>query len=145
MKRWNNDGFTMIEMLLSFSIFCLIATLIPLFFRIILDDYSLEGRIQWMEWEVFVNQLHKEIKLSDRVEIVNKDLKIWIDDEIVTVQKYNDVLRRRVNMTGHEVILQNVQSVQFTKGEDFVQIEVTDTFGRTNKRKLYSFTGWEFD
>lgn len=132
-------------MLLSFSIFCLIATFIPLLFRMILDDYSLDGRIQWMEWEVFINQLNKEIKLSDQVEVVGSDLMIWINDEMVTIQKYNKMIRRKVDMKGHEVMLQNVDSVRFTKGENYIDIEVTDTFGRTNKRKLYSFTGWEFE
>ncbi|WP_449621330.1 competence type IV pilus minor pilin ComGF [Robertmurraya sp. Marseille-Q9965] len=138
-KGLSEQGFTMLEMLFAFSIFCIISTFLPLMFQIILSSHSMEARIQNMEWELFVNQLKKEIQAGQSVEVVNGQLKIVNGEDTSTFQKYQDILRKIVNGTGHEVVLQNVKSVSFSKSEQSVLIVVETSFNQTKKATIFSF------
>lgn len=129
----------MLEMLFAFSIFCIISTFLPLMFQIIFSSHSMEARIQNMEWELFVNQLKKEIQAGQSVEVVNGQLKIVNGEDTSTFQKYQDILRKIVNGTGHEVVLQNVKSVSFSKSEQSVLIVVETSFNQTKKATIFSF------
>lgn len=133
----------MLEMLFSFSVFCLVASFLPLAFSILFQTHSIDVRIQKMEWELFVNQLKKEIQSGDDVEVVNGQLVIVDGEERITIQKYNDLLRRLVNMRGHEVVLQNVQSVHFEKNARSVTITVDDLYGYTHTATVFSFIDWD--
>lgn len=139
MNELNNKGFTMLEMLFSFSIFCMVAAFLPLMFNLLFHNQSIEGRIQDMEWGLFVNQLKKEIQASDYVNIVNGELTIINGEETVTFQKYQNVLRRRVNGKGHEVVLQNVKEIYFQNLGKFFQIQVINLFEQKNEVVIYPF------
>lgn len=141
MKRLKNNtkGFTMLEMLFSFTLFCVFASFLPLLFQILFDDHSIEARIQTMEWEVFVNQIKKEIQASDDVNVVNDQLVLSDGEEKITFQKYNSQIRRLVNMKGHEIALQNVASVRFEKRRRTVSITVVDIYEHTNVATIYPF------
>lgn len=129
----------MLEMLFAFSIFCVVSTFLPLMFQIIFNDHSIETRIQNMEWELFVNQLKKEIQAGESVEIVNGQLRIMNGGDLSTYQKYQEILRKQVNGTGYEVALQNVKSVAFTKNVQSVTIVVETSFNQTKKATIFSF------
>lgn len=138
-KGLNEHGFTMLEMLFAFSIFCVISTFLPIMFQIIFSSHSMEARIQNMEWELFVNQFKKEIQAGESVEVVNGQLRIINGVDRSTFQKYQDILRKQVNGTGHEVVLQNVKSVSFSKNGQSVAIVVETIFNQTKTATIFSF------
>lgn len=129
----------MLEMLFSFSVFCMVASFLPLMFNIVFHNQSIDGRIQEMEWALFVNQLKKEIQASDFVDVVNGELALINGEEVVTFQKYNALLRRRVNGKGHEVVLQNVKNIRFQKIGKAIHIEVVNNFEHRNEVVIYPF------
>ncbi|MEK4147348.1 MULTISPECIES: competence type IV pilus minor pilin ComGF [Robertmurraya] len=135
----SESGFTMLEMLFSFSIFCLMISFLPLLFQIIFYDHAVEARIQKMEWELFISQTKKDIQSSDHVEVVNGELILIKGEESISYQKYQNVLRKQVNRKGHEVVLQNVASVTFSKEENAITIEVKDLFHHFNQATIFSF------
>lgn len=140
-KQLNNSmkGFTMLEMLFSFTLFCLFTSFLPPLFQILFADHSIEARIQRMEWEVFVSQIKKEIQTSDDINIVNSQLVLLDGEEMITFQKYGSQIRRLVNMRGHEIVLQNVASVQFEKRGRNVSITVVDIYEHSNMTTIYPF------
>lgn len=144
-KISNHKGFTMLEMLFSFSIFCLIASLLPIMFQILFDNYSIESRIQKMEWELFVSQLKKEIQSSDFVDVMNGELILRDGEETISYQSFQRVIRRRVDGKGHEVVLQNVETVSFSKKDSKVSVEVKDTLGVGHLAVIHYFLYKQFD
>jgi competence protein ComGF len=144
-KISNHKGFTMLEMLFSFSIFCLIASLLPIMFQILFDGDSIESRIQKMEWELFISQLKKEIQSSDFVAVINGELTLTDGEETISYQPYQKVVRRRVDGKGHEVVLQNVETVSFSKKDSQVSVEVKDAFGVGHVAVIHYFLYKQFD
>ena len=63
-KALNNKGFTIVEMIISFSAFLFIVSFIPLSFRFLYQDGFVEERLQRMEWEVFIGQAKKENRMG---------------------------------------------------------------------------------
>lgn len=144
-RRLNSSGFTMIEMLLSFAIFCLLASFIPIFFNILFHQGFTDERIQRMEWELFFSQLKKEVQRSDFAEVRNNQLVLTEDEDIVSFQKLGMNLRRQVNYRGNEVVLQNVESICFEMAGQKVLIEAVDTNENTYKASVYLFIRKEID
>ncbi len=144
MNGLNNKGFTMLEMLFSFSIFCMVASFLPLFFTILFSQNSIDARIQQMEWELFINQLKKEVQASEFSDVVNGDLTLLYGEEIIVYQQYKNLVRRRVDAKGHEVVLQNVQEIRFEKRNHAIWIEVNNIFGQRESRAIHMFIGDEF-
>lgn len=129
----------MLEMLYAFSIFLLIVAFIPLSFKFLFQNERFEARTQTMEWNVFINQLKKEVRLSDDVAVLSGRLILQKNGQEVLYEKYRTSIRRRVNFTGHEVVLQQIDSVQFNKLKDGVMITVEDMFNQSYSAKVYSY------
>lgn len=138
-KCLSERGFTMLEMLFSFSIFCLIASFLPLMFTIMFNYESVEGSIQKMEWELFVSQLKKEVQSSDTAEVVNGELTLFHGTQKTSFQQYRNLMRRRVDDRGHEVVLQNVEQVIFEKKGSSISVEVNDRFGKNHHATIFLF------
>ncbi len=144
-KRLNNSGFTMAEMLLSLSLFCLLASLFPLFVAMILHQEPAKERIQHMEWELFLSQLKKEVHGCDFVVVANHRLVLAKDGEQISFQKIGQQLRRQKNFQGNEIVLQNLQSVNFHAKGKKVTVEAVDVYGNVKSAEIYLFAGQEDD
>jgi competence protein ComGF len=138
----NEKAFTLIEVLIAFTIFTTIIFFITPVFQMILTSKDSEASLQAMEWEVFSSQLKKEIRLSTRAEVVSNRLFLTKDIETIQYEKYGTNLRRRVNSTGHEIILQNVSQYSFTIGNNAVKVSVTDVWGKEYSVTAFSLVNW---
>ncbi len=137
----NEQAFTLVEMLVSFFIFTSIVFLISPVFQL-MPGKNLEGRIQELEWDVFCSQMKKEIRLSTGARVSGNSLILTEDVGTVIYEKYENVLRRRVNSTGHEVLLQNVTNVNFTLLKNSIYVSVKDLQGIDYNITVYSFLNW---
>ncbi|MBV7507465.1 ComGF family competence protein [Bacillus sp. sid0103] len=126
----SDHAFTLIEVLISFSIFTMIIFFMMPVFQIILTNNDTEATIQAMEWTIFSSQIKKEIRLSTRAEVISNRLILTKDTETIQYEKYGTNLRRRVNSTGHEILLQNVSQHSFAILNNAIKIDVTDLWGR---------------
>lgn len=138
----NEKAFTLIEVLIALAIFSTISFFISPIFQIILDDKGSKAELQAMEWDVFCSQIKKEIRLSSRAEVVSGRLILTKDTEVVQYEKYGSNLRRRVNSTGHEIILQNVSNYSFSIANNAVKVTVTDIWGKEYSLTAYGFVNW---
>jgi competence protein ComGF len=126
----NNQAFTLVETLFAFSIFTMMIFFISPVFHIILNNTDLKERLQIMEWEVFCSQIKKEIRMSKNAEVVAGNLILTKDTQTVIYEKYNTALRRRVNNSGHEILLQNVSIVTFTLINHAISVYIKSLSGR---------------
>jgi competence protein ComGF len=137
--NFGNKGFTLVEALLGLSAFCLLASLLPIFFQVLNNINHGNSRLHAMEWEVFSNQIKKEIRMSQRINPQVNKLFLTKDTDIILYEQFGTNLRRRVNLSGNEILLQNVKSVRFESIKNGVIVEVENSW----KRK-YSFTARVF-
>lgn len=140
--RSNEKAFTLLEVLFAFSIFTIIIFFITPVFQIILNNKGSQAELQAMEWQIFCNQIKKEIRLSNRAEVISGRLILTKDTETVQYEKYGSNLRRRVNSTGHEIILQNVSQFSFTILNNAVKVIVTDILGKEYSVTIYPLINW---
>jgi len=141
-KRLNNRGFTLLEMLIALSLFMIIAaSMVPLL-KIMHENAETSRRISDMEWEVFCSQSKKEIRMSTKVNVLNNKLVLENSFGTVIYEMYGDKLRRRVNFSGHEVILQNVNGVAFEKLKSTLTISAEDLDGNVRKVSVTPFLSW---
>ncbi|WP_244671124.1 MULTISPECIES: competence type IV pilus minor pilin ComGF [Bacillaceae] len=142
-KYFNNNGFTMLEMLFAFSIFLMIVTFLPVSFNFLFQDWKMEARTQRLEWHVFINQLKKEIRLADSADISPVSIVLTIDGKSVIYEKYGSNLRRRVDMKGHEIVLQKLDRITFSSINGGIVINVSDSFDQEHSACLYYLRNME--
>jgi competence protein ComGF len=138
----NEKAFTLIEVLITLSIFMTITFFMTPMFQLVLNFKDADTSLQAMEWEVFSSQIKKEIRLSTRAEVVSNRLYLTKDIETIQYEKYGTNLRRRVNSTGHEIILQNVSQYSFTTGNNAVKVTVIDLWGKEYSVTAFSIVNW---
>lgn len=107
-------------------------------FKVISVNENIDERKQKIEWLVFIQQLKKEVRIAEEVSLDNRgELMLLIDNQFISYEKYGDKLRRRVNGTGHEVVLQKLQSVQFEVTEDNMTIVYRNIFQKEYRSSFY--------
>jgi competence protein ComGF len=141
-KYLNEHAFTLIETLFAFSIFIMLIFFISPIFQVMLNNKDLNERLQVMEWDVFSSQIKKEIRMSQRVQVIDGNLELTKNSQIILYEKYNNLIRRRVNNTGHEVLLQNIAEVNFTLLNQGVRITVKSLVGKIYSLSIYAFFDW---
>jgi competence protein ComGF len=110
--------------------------------QIILDNKDSNGRLQNMEWDVFCSQIKREIRISTKAEVISGTLVLTLNNEKISYEKYGSNIRRRVNSTGHETILQNVSLVTFTRINNSVEIFVKDVWEKEYSVVVQSYIEW---
>ncbi|WP_257009158.1 competence type IV pilus minor pilin ComGF [Bacillus sp. 7884-1] len=142
MRYPNEKAFTLLEVLFAFSIFTTIVFFMFPVFQIISDNKDSNGRLQAMEWDVFCSQIKKEIHISSKAEVISGNLVLTLNNEKILYEKYGSNIRKRVNSTGHETLLQNVSLVTFTRIKNSVKITVKDVWEREYSVVVHSYIEW---
>ncbi|MGG1679837.1 competence type IV pilus minor pilin ComGF [Neobacillus sp. NRS-1170] len=138
----NDKAFTLIEVLIALSIFSVLAFFMMPIFQILLNSNDSKAELQTMEWEVFCSQIKKEIRLSTKAQVISGRLILTKDADTIQYEKYDSDLRRRVNSTGHEILLQNVAQYSFTIQNNSVKVTVKDLSGKDYSVIAYSLVTW---
>ncbi|WP_428909099.1 competence type IV pilus minor pilin ComGF [Niallia sp. Krafla_26] len=134
LSLFSNKGFTLVEMLVAFSIFLIIASFIPLSIKMMIQNEIVDERLQRMEWEVFISQVKKEVRMSDTITINHNRLLLNSNGKNIIYEQYGPSIRRRVDLKGHEIYLQNIKSVTFEKLNQGVKISVQDIYDQNESK-----------
>lgn len=130
MKMGNEKGFTLLEALVSFSVVLIITAFLPILFQTIHTFVKEEKGIHPLELEVFNQQAKMEIRTAKSVTTTGKVLTIRNrNNQSITYEKYQGNIRRRVNGTGHEIMLQNVKDVVFVQARNGAILFITGDEG----------------
>ncbi|MCM3586353.1 ComGF family competence protein [Mesobacillus maritimus] len=135
----NEKGFTLAEMLISFMVFCMLMSFFPPAMKLLLNFNSIDQSIQRLEWEVFHSQVKKEVRSASIITVERDKVLLQLNNDTILYEKYGSNLRRRVNFAGHEILLQNVKTVNFEKVAKGFQIHIQDVHNTT-----YSGTVWSY-
>ncbi|MGG1400582.1 competence type IV pilus minor pilin ComGF [Bacillus salipaludis] len=138
----NEKAFTLIESLFALAIFSILVFFMAPLMQIILNSKATQGEDQPLEWEVFSSQLKREVRSYMKVEVLSGRLFLTKDAETIQYERYGTNLRRRVNSTGNEIVLQNVSEVVFVLLNNAVKVTVKDTWGKQYSIVIYSFINW---
>lgn len=134
----HEEGFTLIEVLLSLSIVSLCVVLLSFFTS---QSKSLQERIntdRQIEWHLFLNQAEYELEGSYKVSVNLDSMTVEKENdqghkETIKYQKYLSLLRRQVGGEGHQPLLTDLKSLQFKTKENKVIITV-----KFNNEETYS-------
>ncbi|WP_297991007.1 competence type IV pilus minor pilin ComGF [Anoxybacillus sp.] len=124
MKK-REKGFTLIEVLMSLAAFFIILSLLVTLFHLASNHTIKHGKFHYFEWLVFIQQAKMEVRESKDVRIYGTAIQFdkWTGER-VTYEKYGTLIRRRVNATGHEIMLQFIQHVRYEKEQGGIRIHV---------------------
>ncbi|TYS87552.1 hypothetical protein FZC88_16305 [Rossellomorea aquimaris] len=139
-QRLNNNGFTLIEVLLSFTVFCMISLCIPLImkgFSTIKNDMVPP---HYYEWNLFNESLRNEIWRGESIVITPDKISFLVSGESISYEKYNQSIRRRVNNQGHEVVLQSVDSFSFASIIQGVHMDLEFVGGEKVEGEFFYFS-----
>ncbi|MRH43136.1 hypothetical protein GH741_10640 [Aquibacillus halophilus] len=136
MDSRNNKGFTLVSLLLSLSIIFITLPLLPFILNSI-EQESYYEEISIRQFFHFVNvEFHSAVSYSTVNSIVNIQKG---NGEIVTIEKYQSLVRRRVAGQGHEVLVRDIKEFLIKPISNGIKIEVTTLEGDTYE-KTFSFT-----
>lgn len=131
----NNEGYTLLEMLIALSIYLFIATFLvkamPLLKHYLFSDHDRQ-----MEWEVFLNQAKMEIRSSETLWIEKGKVYLLNDGRTIQYEQYGTMIRRRVNGEGHEPLLLNVKDVAFIVDGKWLEIRAQFSTGKTFNERI---------
>lgn len=137
MKK-NEVGMTMIEMLITLSIFLIIASIMPSVFS--LWKKGNETAIIYEELTLFFAQLQTDSRGYLDFWTNESHTIIYFSNgdasDLIQYEQYQDKIRRRVNRTGHEVFLQGVQAFHVEESSIGLFIQVTSVDGTIHEKKL---------
>jgi competence protein ComGF len=133
-REQGNDesGFTILEVLVSFAILLMVVMMVPSILRLA----QINNEIPSYEIDVFIQQASVDIRKSKELRIEN-DLELLMPNgDIVMIEQYKDMIRRRVNESGHEVFLQNVKQVSYRLENRGVTLFITDLDGNVYASRI---------
>lgn len=137
MKKFKRErGFTLIETLFALFVFIMMSSLILQMFLIISPAQSKAKSLNMMEWELFLLNIKREVKMSSSSQVNHNQLRLMINDQVILIEQYQHLLRRRVDDKGHEVMLQGVKSFRVHQEDSFIVVTVKDESNRVYSEKI---------
>ena len=138
MERNWCSGFTLVEVLVAFSFLLIIISLFPLMIKSIPIIKNSNVDLRPFEIQIFFNQLSMEVREAKEISINGTTLVLVKSDGTqITVEKYQDKVRRRVNGVGHDLFLQRITSISYMSIPGGVQVNVEGSNGKKYTRNLY--------
>lgn len=139
----DEKGFTLIEALLSFSLFCMISLSIPLMMK----GFSTIKRDlvppRYYEWNLFHESVRNELRKAKDVNVLPNQISFVMDGDTIMYEKYNQSIRRRVNNRGHEIVLQSVDGFEFNVIDQGVHMDLEFEGGEKVEGNFFSFSAIE--
>lgn len=130
-------GFTLLEMLFVLMIVLSATALLPIMFSVLSKWLIVPNQLHPFEWEVAIGQLTMDVREATEITIQNEELQLTFNQDIISFEKFNDSLRRRVNGQGHEIILQHIHSLEFHYANNGVRVNILDLEGNKYEKIIF--------
>ncbi|CAG9619267.1 competence type IV pilus minor pilin ComGF [Sutcliffiella rhizosphaerae] len=119
------QGFTLLEVMISFSLVLLLTALFPILMKSIYHLTEKKDGIHPLELEVFIQQTAREVRNASEISVNGSVVKLTNQiGQLVSFEHYEDKLRRRVDGKGHELMLHGVMSAAFEEVSGGVMIKL---------------------
>ncbi|MEC1769662.1 ComGF family competence protein [Schinkia azotoformans] len=104
------DGFTMLNMLFAFAVFLVLMSFFPFVMKVMKTEISTTS----YKVDFFFEHIRNDIVQAKELSISDGSLYLSMENgNRIRYQKYNTNIRRQVNEVGNEILLQNVDNVQY--------------------------------
>ncbi|QFT89792.1 hypothetical protein FIU87_14105 [Bacillus sp. THAF10] len=121
------QGFTLLEVLVSFAVVLVLTAMFPLFIKSLMELTEPEKGIHPLELEVFVQQAKRELRNGKSFSANESVLTIVNQqNQSIIYEWYDGKMRRRVNGSGHELMLHNVKAITFKERGNGVVFEINE-------------------
>lgn len=137
-----DDGFSLLEVIITLSI---LSSCVLLFSFAISQIQTTRSHIKderQIEWHLFINQLEYELQDSRNVTTSRNKVSFDIYDpedqriKTVSYERYFQIIRRQVGSLGHQPILLEVSSAEFSLLEETLTIQVEFNNGEEYNAKF---------
>lgn len=127
----NQQGFTLVNTLLAFSVFLLLVAFLPMVIKTIKTEIPAES----YRTDLFFEYIQKEIVQAKQLTVSGSTLNLTMNDgSSVQFQKFNSNIRRQVNGVGNEILLQQVEIVDYELVPNGVIVSVQTAGKKVEKR-----------
>lgn len=129
-------GMTLIELMLTVTILVAIVSVLPILMNAAVKSTGED--LQQQEAQLFFRLFCKEVREASRITIVGDNVELLkTDGTLALYERYGSSIRRRVNGTGHEVVLQHIRKLKVGRIGKKVTIEVELQNGKSQKRVVF--------
>ncbi|MFJ5964888.1 competence type IV pilus minor pilin ComGF [Bacillus sp. NPDC093026] len=97
-----------------------------------------------MEWKQTVQQLDDELNRAVAVRMVNKGGALEFITEqgqVVIIEQYKDMLRKRIDQAGHLPLLQKVKRIRVRTDQQTAMLQVIDLSGTLHEAVFFTYKG----
>ncbi|SDB99379.1 competence protein ComGF [Pelagirhabdus alkalitolerans] len=130
----NQDGFTLVEALISIVVLSLITLLLPSLYTLVVPVREYDQHAVYQ----FFHFITDEISQSEIYSVSNDQMQLNNTlNETITIEQYQTVIRRRVNQSGHEILLRDVLSFELVENEHFIHIKVMTQSGEHYEKNIH--------
>ena len=140
----NNSGFTLIESLISLSILLLLTNLFLVILHSIGGINQRSQSFEEYEFFIFFEEIQRELYNAETIRIQEGSLSIMNHEKTISYSQYHDIVRRRVNGLGHELVLQHVKDFKVQMVNNRLQCSVTFLNGETISKDWFTFHALEY-
>lgn len=129
----NEAGFTLISALVRLLIVTLTLPLLVM----LLAKFSVKTIEEPLSIQQFFFLLQMESNLAENVNISNPDrLNLYIKGDVISIEQYGNLIRRRVNAQGHEIYQRDIKDFKLTPLTYGVLVRITSLSGEQYERVL---------
>ncbi|KEK26170.1 competence protein ComG [Bacillus gaemokensis] len=128
-------GFTLLEMILCLLFLSVFFLLVPRLHSLFIEKPYSKEMNNW-EWDVFMEQVQLEFREVPMGKVVlsekeGKDVLFQMNNgEVVTYERLNRNVVRKVNRLGREIILQKVRMISYELTPYTLSVHVQDISGK---------------
>lgn len=132
--KQNEEGFTFVSLLLMISI---LAIFIP-FLSYTLKAADIPSSNQEISVQQFFQFLRDDVIMANEVDSTRKRLylKQGQSGDQVVIKRHGDLVHRQVNRRGHEIYLQDIQDVTFSKVPYGIRVNVRSLEGESYEKTI---------
>ena len=136
----NERGYTLLNLLVTFLVYIIIISTVTIIFHFLVSHSQHPKDLKPFEWELFVIQLHREIKESSDVTVGETNIHFLNKHgQNISVNKYKNVIRRQVEGLGHEIMLIKVKNVSIQQKESGFELSVVSEAGKHYSHNFHSY------
>ncbi|MEH7684780.1 MULTISPECIES: competence type IV pilus minor pilin ComGF [Bacillus] len=146
-SMWSDDkAFTLLQALWQLQLFLFLSFGCGLIFSAAEKARPFEdiNGFSQMEWKQTVLQLDEELSRADAVKSVKGGKALeYISDQgrVVTIEPYQEMLRKRTDQAGHLPLLHKVKQFQVRTSQHRAILKVTDGSGKVREAVIFTYKG----
>ncbi|GAA0482316.1 hypothetical protein GCM10008986_03980 [Salinibacillus aidingensis] len=139
LKKDSSRGFTLVSVLISLTILLtILPALAPLLVQIShIREYP---ENEQASVSTFFHLLQLELNQGKDYRLKSSATGIYIHESSnrsILIEQYKENVRRRMNLTGHEILLFNVKDIHFQNNPRTIQVSLQMIGGNNYERTLY--------